>query len=284
MIVEDPVSGTVKNTSMRNKKVGVVILTYNRLHFLKICLCKVLAQTYDKMEVVVVDNNSKDGTREYLNEQEGVQKIFLKENSGPAGGFYAGIKYVTEELDVDYLWLMDDDFFPFNSCLENLIKNVNEDMMVFPYVREKNFATQRKPGWWGVLLPTQIIKKVGYPRMDLFFWSEDTEYLQARIIQKFKFRQKWVASAKGVHFTVRKTNYRQPWRYYYEIRNTIYSRLYIKETTGLRIYKLFKTWVKLFGNILLKENEKMEKMLWFFRGTNDGIFKKLGKRKELHKE
>ncbi|WP_405198356.1 glycosyltransferase family 2 protein [Christiangramia sp. LLG6405-1] len=264
------------------KKIGVVILTYNRISLLKICVSKVLNQTYSDTEILIVDNNSEDGTKDYLKSLEGIDKLYLSENLGPAGGFYEGIKHFAENTNVDYVWLMDDDFFPHKSCLDELVMNTNEETMVFPYVREKDFASRRSPGWWGVLIPLRIVETVGYPRADLFFWSEDTEYLQARIIQKYKYQQKWISSAKGVHFTVRETNYRKPWRYYYEIRNSIYSRLYIKEITFLRIYKLFRTWFKLLFNILLKENGKAQKLKWFFKGTFDGIFKNLGKRKELH--
>jgi glycosyltransferase involved in cell wall biosynthesis len=260
------------------KKVGVVILTFNRLDLLKITLCKVLSQTHSSLEILVVDNCSSDGTQEYLSSVENITKLFLSYNSGPAGGFYEGVKYFSENTNVDYLWLMDDDFFPFNSCLEELIDATDEETVVFPYVREKNYAFRQQPGWWGVLVPMKIVKKVGYPRKDLFFWSEDTEYLQARILQKHHYNQKWVSPAKGVHFTVRQKNYRQPWRYYYEIRNTIYSRLYIKETTFKRLFKLLRSWLKLFAIIIFREDKKIEKLKMFFLGTLHGLFKILGKR------
>jgi rhamnopyranosyl-N-acetylglucosaminyl-diphospho-decaprenol beta-1,3/1,4-galactofuranosyltransferase len=260
------------------KKIGVVILTFNRLEYLKITLCKVMAQTQPLDRILVVDNCSSDGTREYLNAVDNIEKIFLNDNSGPAGGFYEGIKYFSEKTDVDYVWLMDDDFFPFKSCLEILLKATDEKTIVFPYVREKNFAFRQQPGWWGVLVPMKIIKHVGYPRKDLFFWSEDTEYLQARILQKHLYQHKWISQAKGVHFTIRQKNFRKPWRYYYEIRNSIYSRLYIKKTTVRRVYRLFRSWIFLFLNILLKENDKSTKFKMLFLGTYHGLFKMLGKR------
>lgn len=265
-----------------NNKVGVVILTYNRLNLLKITICKVMAQTYKPLDILIVDNNSTDGTKEFLNNRDDVKSLFLAENLGPAGGFYEGIKYFAENTNVDYVWLMDDDFFPFDSCLQILLENTNSNKIVYPYVREKDFATRLKPGWWGVLVPMPVVKKVGYPRKDLFFWAEDSEYLQTRITHQYNIPSDWISSAKGVHFTQRVTNYRQPWRYYYEIRNSIYSRLYIKKTTRKQVYKIFRSWIKLFASILIKEDNKFEKLKWFFRGTSDGLFKRLGKRKELH--
>lgn len=259
-------------------KVGVVILTYNRLKLLKITLCKVLAQTNLPTEILVVDNNSIDGTREYLDSLETINKMYLEENLGPAGGFHEGIKYFAENTDVDYVWLMDDDFFPFNSCLEILLNSVNSETIVFPFIREKDFASRREPGWWGVLIPVPVIKQVGYPLKELFFWAEDSEYLLYRIRIKFKFKGKWIAAAKGVHFTKRETNHRPPWKFYYEIRNMLYMRLYIRDVSLKRYGKMMKSWVKLLGAITLKENNKKEKFKMFFLGTYHGIFKKLGKR------
>ena len=258
--------------------VGVVIVTYNRLNLLKITLCKVLAQTFPDMEVLVVDNFSTDGTRDYLASLENVSKLLLAENVGPAGGFHEGIKYFAEKSKVNYVWLMDDDFFPFKSCLEILVKSVNNDTIVFPFIREKDFISRRDPGWWGVLIPISIINKVGYPMKELFFWTEDSEYLLHRIRAKYNYKAKWISAAKGVHFTKREKNHRPPWKFYYETRNMLYMRLYERDVTFKRSSKLVKSWLKLLGSIVLKENNKKEKFKMFFRGTQDGIYKRLGKR------
>ena len=264
--------------NLKKGKVGVVILTYNRLKLFKITLCKVRAQSYKDVQILVVDNNSTDGTLQYIEDQQDINFLALQENLGPAGGFYEGIKHFAENTDVDYVWAMDDDFFPFDSCLEILLGAIKNNIVVFPYVREKDFALRLQPGWWGALIPMTIIKKVGYPRKELFFWSEDTEYFQHCMRDVNDYPNVWVPEAKGVHFTKRETNYRPPWRYYYEIRNTTYSRLYIRERNIRRLYKLCKSWLKLFGIIIIRENNKLEKMKWFIRGTIDGVTKNLGKR------
>ncbi len=51
---------------------SVVIPTYNRIHYLKKALDSVLQQTYKNFEVIIVDNFSNDGTKEYV---EGLKNL-----------------------------------------------------------------------------------------------------------------------------------------------------------------------------------------------------------------
>ena len=265
-----------------NKKplVGVVLLTHNRLNFLEIALCKVRRQSYTNMQILVVDNASTDETRKLLSAQKNINTLFLESNTGPAGGFYHGINYFVQKNEVDYLWLMDDDFFAAEDCLQNLLNKASYNIVNYPLVREKDFKTRKHPAWWGVLLPLKIVNLVGLPKKELFFWGEDTEYLKHRIEEVHQISVKWVSSAKGVHFATRGKNSRAAWRYYYEARNNIYIRLYVRRNNlnlPQRIFKAFKYWSFLLGGLLIKEDNKTIKLKFFLKGTYHGIFKKLGK-------
>ncbi len=46
--------------------VSVTIVTYNSGRYIKRCLESVLAQKGPQVEIIVVDNNSTDGTRDIL--------------------------------------------------------------------------------------------------------------------------------------------------------------------------------------------------------------------------
>ena len=110
-----------------NNKIGVVLVTYNRIGMLKKALDKFDKQTQKPDYVLIVNNASTDGTKEYLdswqNEKEKYKKfvINLNENTGGSGGFYLGLKE-TQSLDADWIWVSDDDAFPKENALEEATK------------------------------------------------------------------------------------------------------------------------------------------------------------------
>ena len=67
------------------KKVSVVIVNWNGKKWLKNCLDSIENQTYNNVEIVVVDNSSDDDSVEYLKKNYPYIKIIvLEENYGYA--------------------------------------------------------------------------------------------------------------------------------------------------------------------------------------------------------
>ena len=94
---------------------SIIIPTYNRAHLLKIAVDSVLAQTFTDYELIIVDDGSRDNTRQVLDEylkgegcrvsgvddnerdtryarRDTVIKHIYQENSGPAAARNRGIK------------------------------------------------------------------------------------------------------------------------------------------------------------------------------------------------
>ena len=95
---------------MPNDLVSVVIPTYNKGKFIVETLDSVLHQTYENIEVLLVDNGSTDDTRakidEYLNSCPGNYRVIdLVENKGPSNARNAGIL----EAKGKYVFLLDGD-------------------------------------------------------------------------------------------------------------------------------------------------------------------------------
>jgi glycosyltransferase involved in cell wall biosynthesis len=61
---------------------SIVILTYNRLNSLKNCIDSVIKHTKSPYEIIVVNNNSNDGTKEYLDTLKNITALNLDNNYG----------------------------------------------------------------------------------------------------------------------------------------------------------------------------------------------------------
>jgi glycosyltransferase involved in cell wall biosynthesis len=88
--------------------VSVVIPSYNHARFVTQAVDSGLAQTYPNVEVIVVDDGSKDGTRQSLKPYLGRIRYIYQENQGLAAARNTGIQaaqgaYVAL-LDADDLW------------------------------------------------------------------------------------------------------------------------------------------------------------------------------------
>ncbi|MBU2472871.1 MAG: glycosyltransferase family 2 protein [Patescibacteria group bacterium] len=87
-------------------KVSVNVLTNNAVKYISNCLESVLKSNYPDFEIIVVDNNSKDGTPELIARKFPQIKLVLsKKNLGCTGGHNLGIKHAKGEI----LFFLDDD-------------------------------------------------------------------------------------------------------------------------------------------------------------------------------
>lgn len=79
--------------------------------------------------LIVVNNNSTDGTKNYLDQwkfkNDNFNKIVLNlpSNIGGSGGFYEGSKKALDE-GADWVWFSDDDAYPADKAIENLIRHI----------------------------------------------------------------------------------------------------------------------------------------------------------------
>lgn len=120
-MIVDFVSLIIKNVTrdkkMSNKRfksdlVSVIIPTYNSEKFIKKTVWSALDQTYEKLEILIIDDCSKDNTRYVIEEisyqDDRVKGIYQKTNQGAAVARNTGIRNATGKyiafLDSDDLW------------------------------------------------------------------------------------------------------------------------------------------------------------------------------------
>lgn len=108
---------------MDNPLVTVNILSFNRREDLRLTLRKVFEQDYENIEVIVVDNNSTDGTQNMVKEEfPNVTLIELTENIGIAG-WNKGFEIAKGE----YVLVLDDDSYPEEGVIREGVKNFISD-------------------------------------------------------------------------------------------------------------------------------------------------------------
>lgn len=174
-----------------------VVVTYNRCGELKECINALKSQTFEGFDILVVNNGSTDGTKEYL-DSESRLTVIHQNNVGGAGGFYAGMKYMYDH-GYEWLWLMDDDGVPASTQLEELIKCKEESWYLNALVIDKDnhnqfafklhdssftptIARQQKilrefvHPFNGTLYKRDLIEKIGFIKREMFIWGDEKEY------------------------------------------------------------------------------------------------------------
>lgn len=108
---------------MQNKKVSVIVPVYNMEKYLSRCVDSILAQTYSNLEVILVDDGSKDSSPAICDkyaERDSRVKVVHKANGGPGSARNLGI----EESTGDYIAFVDSDDTIKNNMYERMLKLV----------------------------------------------------------------------------------------------------------------------------------------------------------------
>ncbi len=86
------------------RKTSIIVVTYNNLDFTKQCLKSIRKYSpKDSYELIVIDNNSKDKTKEYLQKQNDLKLILNDDNKGFPRACNQGIKIANKKNDILFL-------------------------------------------------------------------------------------------------------------------------------------------------------------------------------------
>ena len=101
------------------QKISVVLPVYNGGTYLKLSIESVLNQEYNNFELLIVDDCSDDGSREYLDEMLDSRIVYYKNNSNK--GLFYNLNFLIEKSTTNLikLWAQDDIMYP--DCLSTII-------------------------------------------------------------------------------------------------------------------------------------------------------------------
>jgi len=116
---------------MKNPKVIVLILSYNGKHLLEESISTYLANDYLNFKVVVIDNGSSDGTKEWVEQHFPEVFVLLTENNlGYSGGFNFGLEHAFTQCQADYVLITNNDVKADPGVLTELVKVAETDPMI----------------------------------------------------------------------------------------------------------------------------------------------------------
>lgn len=288
------------------KKIVAVVVTYNRKKLLKENLNALLNQSYKDFNILLIDNASTDGTKEYVKDELENEKIIYVNtgaNLGGAGGFNFGVREAVER-GYDYAWLMDDDTIPTETALESLVKKKDILNEKFSFLSslcewkdgkicemnrqdiskkildniqsvENGLVSIEKATFVSFFVRLELVKKVGLPISEFFIYADDWEY-SLRLLKEDNayldcnsiviHKMNENKTAEVVDIPKERIN-----RTYYDFRNTFYIR---KKYMGAKKTILFIIdYLYLILRILIKsKNKKLKRIYYISKGFFAGIF------------
>jgi len=192
-------------------KVFIVILNYNGKDCIKNCLASVFNSDYPNFEVVVVDNDSKDGSFELAKDLfQKAHYIKNPANLGFSAGNNIGIRFALEKM-TDYIFLFNNDAIMERNSLSALMEEsekIPEVGIVSPLILQKDsgkiwfaggtidwikmkthhdkiepeknklslsFKTEYVSGC-AMLIKKDVFKKIGLFDEDYFLYYEDADF------------------------------------------------------------------------------------------------------------
>lgn len=277
--VTEKIKGLAVAEDAGSYRVLAIIVAYNSPVAVERCLRSLDAQTRPAEGVLIVDNSEPVPTDISGIDAAIVARTRVLEsgsNMGPAGGFALGLATFMEEGDYSHAWLMDDDCYPDPTALELVLDaaaEVRPGSVVFPSaVYEATGVAMNYPGWSGVLIDRLAVRLAGLPRAEMFWWAEDTEYLQFRLPHKGVIVVR-APEARVLYDLIRRVGGRPAWKYYYEVRNMIWFRLGVQR--GSEAWKLPRTIVGLLGSAALSKG-RGQKLRMYGLGLAHGLMGRLG--------
>jgi glycosyltransferase involved in cell wall biosynthesis len=283
--------------------VCIVVVTRNRLEMLKECV-REARKNAEKADVLIVDNASTDGTGDWLKTQDGIISLLLRENTGGAGGFAAGMNWAHAH-GYEWLWIMDDDVKPLPqglSCLlhsacafgAKMIQPTKLDARgrIFEHdgiLDEQSLRRIRLPharvfahadavpctaaNFEGLFLHRSVIDAVGLPPADFFLAMDDAYYgwLASRHVAFIYIRQACVQKQFDKERLVvggRRYLSSSPFSRFFHVRNFV--RIIRLERLGLHAWMRFLLEFGRAALLTLLIDMDIKGLIWLFIAIRDG--------------
>jgi len=111
---------------MQELKVSIIVPVYNGQEYIEECMESIINQTYENIEIIIVNDGSKDNTQNIIEKYKNKDNriiILKQDNKGVSVARNEGIKRATSE----WLLFVDGDDILEKDAVENLTKSIDND-------------------------------------------------------------------------------------------------------------------------------------------------------------
>ena len=135
---------------LQEPQVSIIVPVYNVERYLEQCLESIVNQTYGNIEIICVNDGTKDNSGVILSryaENDSRVMVINQENQGLSGARNTGMRYVHGK----YVMFVDsDDWIDLDTCEQavSMAEKYNADLVLWSYVREFENASKEKYMFW----------------------------------------------------------------------------------------------------------------------------------------
>lgn len=175
-------------------KVSVIIPFLNAEKYIEKCVNSVITQTYENLEILLIDNGSRDNSIEAVKRiKDNRIRLLILEEPGVSKARNYGINEATGE----YIFFIDSDDFIERNCIEKLVLTIKKqqcDVVMFNYKRvlEKDNVVIETLPWKNMLFDKKDIYEKMIPKLiSTEIWGSVWRmFFCSNVIQKNKIRFK----------------------------------------------------------------------------------------------
>lgn len=234
--------------------ISIIIVTYNSSRFIEDAIDSIVNQKYplDSIELVIVDNGSKDGTADkvYRNIDKYKDKLHIhfidtKKNNGFGKGVNIGVKSASE--NARYVLLVNPDCQLYQNTIEELVSAAQATLehnyrlwecRQMPYEHPKHYSPVTLETSWSsgacCLIHKETFEKIGGFDQNIFLYMEDVD-LSWRIRMN-GYQLMYVPFAKVRHDTYDEARQVKSTQYYNSVLYGLYLRLKYGSLSDIRWY------------------------------------------------
>ncbi len=171
---------------MNEKKISVIIPMYNSEKYIAKCLDSIISQNYKNLEVIVVNDGSKDSSREICEEyvkKDSRIKLINTENRGAGSARNTGFEASTGEI----IGFIDSDDYVCNGFYErlsNMLETTNADIAIgrFKRVSEQDIMDFQNSG--------EIKEHTNIEQLMILYGENVDDYINSVLVTNKLFRRK----------------------------------------------------------------------------------------------